>query len=155
MKHFLLWVLALVWHSGICLGQSGVITTVAGGGPRDGALATQISIGYHIGIATDATGNFYIASVGSNRVFRVAPSGAITIVAGNGTIGSSGDGGPATEASVRPVAVTVDAAGNMFIAEQYPHDIRKVTPSGVIATLAKPSLSGLLYNVAVDSSGDA
>lgn len=118
----------------------GTITTVAGNGiPGDGGddgPATEASLQYPFGAAVDSSGNLYIADTLNNRVRRVT-AGIIVTVAGNGTKGFSGDGGPATEASLGwPEDVTVDGAGNLYIADTDNRRIRKVDPSGVITTLA-------------------
>ena len=118
----------------------GIITTVAGGGGPglgDGGPATSASLVNASDVAVDAAGNLYIADIGSNRVRKVNPSGIISTVAGNGDFGFSGDGGPATDASLRyPSGVAVDAAGNLYIAEYGNSRVRKVNPSGIITTVA-------------------
>ncbi len=129
--------------------SNGVITTVAGNGTGgfsgDGGPATsaQIYNPYELkvdainNLCVDAAGNLYIADSGNNRVREVTPAGVITTVAGTGTGGFSGDGGPATSAQLHgPTGVTVDAAGNLFIADSANHRVRKVTPTGVISTVA-------------------
>jgi uncharacterized protein (TIGR03437 family) len=119
---------------------SGIITTVAGtgaGGPLgDGGPATSASLGPS-GLAIDAAGNLFVADYSSHRIRKVTPSGTITTVAGNGVAGFSGDGGPATSASLNyPTGTAVDAAGNLFIADQDNNRVRKVTPGGTITTVA-------------------
>ncbi len=85
------------------------------------------------GIAVDASGNLYVA--GSNEIFEIS-NGPPTVVAGNGTAGFSGDGGPAASAELNTAeSVAVDAAGNLYIADFMNNRIRKVT-KGVIATIA-------------------
>ena len=120
---------------------SGIISTVAGNGTRgfsgDGGPATSASLYYPTGVAVDAAGNLYIADRGNDRIRRVNAAGIISTLAGNGTYGFSGDGGPATAASLRlPTGVAVDAAGNLYIADTYNGRVRKVTPSGTISTVA-------------------
>ena len=88
------------------------------------------------GIATDEAGNLFIADTGNYRVRRVAPSNIIRTVAGNGLEAYSGDGGPATEAAVRPQDVAVDPGGNLLIADRDNHRVRRVSPSGIIQTAA-------------------
>ncbi len=79
------------------------------------------------GIAADARGNIYIADQGNHRIRRVSPEGVITTFAGIGTAGFSGDGGPALQARLNfPYGVTVDARGNVIIADQGNHRIRRV-----------------------------
>ena len=134
----------------------GVITTVAGNGTAgysgDGEPATNASLGYPLGVALDISGNLYIAQSYNNRIRNVDTSGIITTVAGNGTYGYSGDGGPATNASLRaPSDVAVDASGNLYIADSANHCIRKVDTAGIITTVAGMSHPS---DVAVDASGN-
>src|SRR5207247_3916186 len=104
------------------LGQDnsvGIITTVAGTGgggfSGDGGPATSASLSSPDGVAVDTAGNLYIADRFNNRVRKVSTAGNITTVAGNGIQGFSGDGGPATSASLNiPVAVALDTAGNLY-----------------------------------------
>ncbi|MDQ6836984.1 MAG: NHL repeat-containing protein [Actinomycetota bacterium] len=117
--------------------SSGIITTVAGNGSfgfsGDGGLATSAALGNPGGVAVDAAGNLFIADSGNQRVREVtASSGIITTVAGNGTTGFSGDGGPATAAGLNsPQGVALDTAGNLYIADQGNHVVREVV--GVVA----------------------
>ncbi len=120
---------------------TGAITTVAGNGTDafsgDGGPATDASLQDPSGVAVDNAGNLFIADLTNQRVRRVdATTGIITTVAGNGTRGFSGDGGPATSASLRdPSGVAVDGVGNIFIADPVNQRIRKVA-AGVITTVA-------------------
>ena len=123
---------------------AGVISTVAGNGSGgfsgDGGPATSASFSSatgHQGISVDRGGNLYLADYSNQRVRKVDSSGIITTVAGNGIRTYSGDGGPATSASLTdPVAVAVDAAGNLYIAEFAGNRVRKVDTAGVITTAA-------------------
>jgi sugar lactone lactonase YvrE len=152
---------------------SGIITTVAGNGiagyAGDGGAATSAMLSNPFGVAVDAAGNLFIADSGNQRIRKVSTSGIITTVAGNGTYGYSGDGGAATSAMLSdPYGVTVDAAGNLFIADSGNQRIRKVSTSGIITTVAGngtagyagdggAATSGLLsgpQDVAVDSAGN-
>jgi len=109
---------------------SGIITTVAGTGidgySGDGDPATSAKISQPKQIALDAAGNLFITDYYSQRIRKVDTSGIITTVAGNGTLGEGGDGGPATSASLRyPNALAVDHSGNLFIGDDSMR-IRKV-----------------------------
>ena len=123
---------------------TGEITTVAGNGTNgfsgDGGLATSASLSVPVGIALDNKGNVFFADYYANsRIRRIdAVTGIITTVAGNGTVGFSGDGGPATSASLYyPSGVAVDKAGNLFIADPNNQRIRRVDAStGIITTVA-------------------
>ena len=123
------------------VGPGGGITTVAGNGAKgysgDGSPATSASLAYPIGIAMDRAGNLFIADSDNNRIRVVSPGGIITTVAGNGAAGYSGDGGPATSASLNyPVDVAVDGAGDLFIADGGNNRVRKASPGGTITTIA-------------------
>jgi uncharacterized protein (TIGR03437 family) len=124
--------------------SNGVITTVAGnatpgyGGDNGPALAAQVA---PYGVAVDSAGNLYIAEPGNFRIRKVS-HGVITTVAGNGTQGFSGDGGPATAAQLNsPWGVAVDSDGNLYIGDQGNHRVRKVS-NGAIATVAGSGMAG-------------
>jgi sugar lactone lactonase YvrE len=126
---------------------SGVISTVAGNGIKgygvDGVTATSVSLNGPNGVAVDAAGYIYITDDYNHRIRKVNPSGVISTVAGNGIQGYSGDGDAATNASLNgPSGVSVDAAGNLYIADNGNHRIRKVTTSGVISTVAGNGIGG-------------
>ncbi len=122
------------------------ISTIAGGGPN-GLAALSSSIGHPGAIAFDSTGNAYIADIYSNRILEVS-MGTVTVVAGNGASGDSGDGGPATSATLDgPEGVAVDGSGNIFIADTGNALIREVTASnGVIQTVAGSAALGAGYS---------
>jgi uncharacterized protein (TIGR03437 family) len=121
------------------LGAQGVITTVAGTTWRltgDGGPATNAPLG-QLDIAVDAAGNLFAADGSNNIVVKISPAGILTVVAGNGTGGFSGDGGPASQARVNnPRGLAVDAGGNLYIADHFNNLVRKVTPTGTITTVA-------------------
>ena len=119
----------------------GVLTTIGGNGLQgyagDGGAALAAELSSPRGIAVDGLGNLYIADELNFRIRRIDATGTITTVAGNGTSGSSGDGGPAIDAELTtPVAIAIDALGNLYIADEEANRIRKVDTAGVITTLA-------------------
>ncbi|HEY1242906.1 MAG TPA: hypothetical protein VGF16_20230 [Bryobacteraceae bacterium] len=90
-----------------------------------------------LGIATDAAGNVYVSDYLDNRVKKIATDGTVSTIAGNGTGGFAGDGGPAASAQINaPAGLAVDAANNLYIADFANNLVRKVTPDGVINTVA-------------------
>ena len=147
-------VLAAFGLAQFALGQT-TITTVAGG-PGEGPTATAIALRSPRAIAADSVGSVYIADTESQRIRKVTAAGVISVVAGNGVPGFSGDGGPAVAAQLRdPTGVAVDSAGNVYIADMGNHRIRRVTSGGVISTLTGGT-TDLLSNpagVAVDGAG--
>ena len=123
------------------------INTVAGGGPNN-LPAQQASIGSAQSVALDGAGNVYIADAFSSQIFKVSTTGTLTVVAGNGTMGYSGDGAAATSAALnQPESVFVDGSGNIFIADTYNSVIREVTASnGYIQTVAGNFAAGAGYS---------
>ena len=125
---------------------TGIISTIAGNGNStysgDGgpATAAQLSCG---GLCFDATGNLYFADGTNNRIRKINTAGIISTVAGNGTAGTSGDGGAATAAELNNVAdVAIDVLENLYIAGWYGNTIRKVNTAGIINTVAGNGTNG-------------
>lgn len=127
---------------------AGTITTVAGPGVRgtsgDGGPATQAYIGADVGVTALPDGSYLIAHQDSPAVRRVFPDGTITTIAGNGTAGYSGDGGPATAATLNGVSAAIPApSGGYLIADPNNNAVRRVAPDGTISTVAgQPPGSG-------------
>ncbi len=125
----------------------GFITTLVGNGSPgfagDGGPAAAAQLNNPFGIEIDVAGNLYIADTYNNRIRKVTPAGLITTIAGQGNPGFSGDEGPAALAELKgPFGVNVDAAGNIFISDSLNHRIRRVTPEGVIDTVAGSGVQG-------------
>lgn len=120
---------------------TGIITTVAGNGGADngadGGLATEATLYFPEDIAVDAAGSLFIADAGKNVIREVSTTGIITTIAGDGTAGYGGDGGPATNAQLdSPEGLAVDAAGDLFIADTGNSVVREIDTSGTIHTVA-------------------
>jgi uncharacterized protein (TIGR03437 family) len=117
--------------------QTYTIQTFAGGGLPVGIPGISASLSLPAYVALDAAGNLFFTDPTENIVLRFdAKTGLLTLVAGNGTPGFSGDVGPATSAQLNfPRGVAVDSAGNVYIADTYNNRIRKVS-NGVISTVA-------------------
>ncbi|MBS1859407.1 MAG: hypothetical protein JST11_28795, partial [Acidobacteria bacterium] len=129
--------------------SSGTITTIAGGAigfSGDGGPAAGAGLLLPGGLAVDGAGNLYIADIGDNRIRKVNAAGIISTVAGNGTKGFSGDGGPATAAGLNlsssHVGLAVDSTGNLYIPDPGNNRVRGVDAGGSITTVAGNGIAG-------------
>lgn len=128
------------------IGADGILRNFAGSGPGgvqnrgfagDGGPATSAKLNNPIGMTFDHLGNLYFADHDNQRIRKVDTNGVITTIAGNGTMGFSGDGGLAIHAQLHaPHGVAVDLEGNVYIADTTNYRIRKITPDGIIQTIA-------------------
>ena len=145
--------------------SAATISTVAGNGEGDayftdvynGALATSVAARGVSGIATDAAGNLYY-NANTHVVKRDASTGLVTLIAGNGTFGFSGDGGAATNAAIQGLGVTglgFDLSGNLLIADSYNSRMRAVNlTTGIIVTpWGDPSTNGYVTDMEYDGGG--
>ena len=159
------------------LGEDGLIDIFAGGGsqngefPQDGDPARGASLSYITAVASDPSGNVYFVDSGWQRVALVTPEGTIRRIAGNGTHGDAGDGGPALDASFNfsydNTGLAVDASGNVYVSDSGNNRVRVIRPDGTIDTFAGngepgyngdggPAREANLYapgNIAVDRNG--
>lgn len=153
---------------------AGTITTIGGtstaGYNGDNMAATAAQLNDPNGIAIDATGNVYVADRSNHRIRKIDAGGNITTVAGTGASGYSGDNAAATAAQLNaPRGIAVDAAGNVYIADQANHRVRKLTiATGTIATVAGNGTQGFsgdngpataaafngIYALALDAAGN-
>ena len=129
------------------VGTTGIITTFAGvgtaGSAGDGGPATAAQLDNPCGMAWDHVGNLYIADRSNHKIRQVAPDGTIRTFAGSGVAGSAGDLGAATSAQFNaPVAVALDAASNLYVADYFNNKIRKVTPGGIVSTWVGTGAAG-------------
>lgn len=127
----------------------GIITTFAGTGTGgysgDGGPASAAQLNNPYRLFIDSAGNKYITDCGNSCIRKIDVGGIITTVAGNGTMGFSGDNGPATAAQLKfPRSVAIDRSGNLYIADANNHRVRRVAPSGIITTIAGTGIAG--YN---------
>jgi uncharacterized protein (TIGR03437 family) len=141
------------------ISTSGIITTFAGGGiGGDGGQAASAKLLSATAMTFDNAGNFYILDGLDSRVRKVSTGGIITTVAGTGTSGYSGDGGPAASAHLlRPTAIAVDASGNLYIAEGAPLIVVNPFPVGTSFTPGQPrirrvSSDGIITTIAGNGS---
>ena len=143
---------------------AGVVTTFAGStiGFADGT-GSAAQFNRPQGVAVDSSGTVYVGDTGNNRVRKITPAGVVTNFAGSGTVGSADGTGGAAQ-FYRPEGVAVDSSGTVYVVDAANHRIRKITPAGVVTTLAG-STAGFAdgtgaaaqfswpNGVAVDSSG--
>jgi sugar lactone lactonase YvrE len=155
---------------------AGVVTRFAGtifgdspcgseNGPGDAARFSFAN-----GVATDSAGNVYVADTFNNKIRKITPAGVVSTLAGSGAFGFA-DGTGAAAQFRSPRGVAVDGAGNVYVADQLNHNIRQVTPGGVVTSVAgaipsptpaSGSTDGIgsaarfnnPYGVAVDSTGN-
>ena len=151
---------------------AGIIITIAGTGASgyngDGIPATAAQLYNPYAVAVDRAGNVYISDVDNERIRKVGTTGIITTIAGTGTAGVSGIGGPATAAELsEPIGVAVDSAGNVYIADAWNSRICAINTSGLLNAIAGNGTAGfsgdggaanlaglnLPYGVAADRSG--
>lgn len=128
-----------------------LIHTIAGNGTfgfsGDGGQAINALLRNPSGIIFDPAGNLIVSDFSNHRLRKITPAGVITTIAGTGVSGSTGDGGQATSAQLNsPVSAIFDTAGNLYVSEFQGSRIRKITPAGIISTVAGTGVAG--------SSGD-
>jgi YD repeat-containing protein len=128
------------------INADGTMIKVTGNGTfsdsGDGGPATLATVNGVAALAVGPDGSLYLSEPTSAIVRRVAPFGIITTVAGKGVRGFSGDGGPATRASIAPYGIAAGPDGSLYIAEPLNNRIRRVDPSGIISTLAGTDRAG-------------
>jgi uncharacterized protein (TIGR03437 family) len=127
--------------------QSQVITTVAGNGAEgfsgDGGQAISASFNHPRAIPVDSTGAMYIADTDNYRIRKVSSNGTIETLAGTGVMGYSGDGGLAVNAELSDASgLILDGAGNVYVADASNRRVRKITPGGVITSIAGTGIQG-------------
>ena len=132
----------------------GVVTTLAGtpgqSGYADGSGATA-QFANPQGVAVDGAGNVYVADSNSHTIRKITGSGVVTTLAGNGGIGGSADGTGNAARFYYPCGVAVDGTGNVYVGDTNNYTVRKITPAGVVTTLA--GAAGV--NGSVDGTGSA
>lgn len=149
---------------------AGVVTTLAGlagTSGTDNATGTAARFNFPVGLVVDAAGNIFVADSANHVIRKIAVDGAVTTFAG--TMGSPGSNdGTGTAAKFNhPYRLALDATGHLYVADTFNHSIRKITPAGVVTTLAgSPGVAGVVdgagsaarfnkpYGLAVDATGN-
>ncbi len=125
----------------------GKLGVIAGDGRQgfagDGAAATAAELNSPEAVLSDSAGNLYIADTGNHRVRKISVTGIVTTLAGTGTAGNTGDGGPALQAQLRrPRGLALDSAGHIYIADTGNHRVRELRTDGTIAAVAGDGTEG-------------
>ncbi|GAL84278.1 endoglucanase-like protein [Sporocytophaga myxococcoides] len=118
---------------------AGIVTTLAGSGSLGSAdgMGIAASFNFPTGIVLDAAGNIYITDSGNHKIRKITPGGVVSTFAGSGDWRPLGDDGLGTSASFdNPKGITIDASGNLYVADMMNRKIRKITPAGMVTTLA-------------------
>jgi sugar lactone lactonase YvrE len=151
------------------ISPSGVVTTIAGlagaAGSTDGD-ATTARFFFPQSVVLDAAGNLFVLDTGNNTVRKISSSGMVSTIAGVAGVAGSADGSGAAASFNNPGAMAIDSAGNLYITDSGNHTVRKLTPAGIVSTLAgTPGIFGFQdgagsaarfnspFGVAVDGSG--
>jgi sugar lactone lactonase YvrE len=149
------------------ISPAGLVTTIAGSGTQGSANGTGVYASFYqpTSVAADASGDVYVADDENHLVREISPAGVVTTLAGSGVQGSADGTGIAASFSY-PQGVAVDAAGNVYVADYGNNMVRKITPAGIVTTLAGSGTPGstngistvALFNeptgVAVDAAGN-
>jgi sugar lactone lactonase YvrE len=125
------------------ISSGGLVTTLAGTSPngaKDGSTAV-VRLDNPAGIAVDTSGNVYVADWGKDLIRKISAGGKVTDLAGNGNPGSK-DGTGSSSSFYLPGGIAVDASGNVYVADTYNNMIRKISPGGVVTTLAGKKAKG-------------
>jgi sugar lactone lactonase YvrE len=128
-------------------------STLAGSGSRGSTDGTGANARFiePTDVAVDATGNVYVADSYNNKIRKITPNGVVTTLAGTGAEGST-DGTGTSASFASPSGVAVDSSGNVYVADYYNHKIRKISPSGVVSTLAGSGEYGSTDGIGTDAS---
>jgi sugar lactone lactonase YvrE len=139
------------------ISPSGVVTTLAGSGDgfADGT-GTAARFSSPSGVAVDGSGNVYVTDEENNRIRKISPAGEVSFLAGSGeTCPNSGgfsDGTGKAASFNEPNGVAIDGSGNVYVADQGNHRIRKISPSGMVTTLAGSGIRGNTNGIGTSAS---
>ncbi len=128
----------------------GVVTTVAGSGTAGLVNAAGMGAQFNApsGLVFDSSGNLYVVDTMNHCVRKISPQGIVTTVAGSGTAGYIDSTGMAAQFN-KPCGVAIDKDGNLYVADEGNNNIRKITPQGVVTTLAGTSIAGYVDGAGV------
>jgi sugar lactone lactonase YvrE len=131
----------------------GIVTTLAGSGNKGSSDGIGIAASFYVpkGIATDATGNIYVADGLNNKIRKITQEGVVTTLAGSGSPGST-DGIGTLASFDYPTGITTDTKGNIYVTDGSAYKVRKITPSGVVTTLAGSGSQSSIDGVGTSAS---
>lgn len=123
---------------------AGVVTTFAGSGGSGSfdATGTNASFNAPYDVAIDGSGNLFVSDESNNKIRKITPAGVVTTFAGSGAAGSADGTGTAASFNL-PQGLTFDKNGNLYVADMNNNKIRKITPDGVVTTIAGTGVAGL------------
>ncbi|MGZ9674710.1 Ig-like domain-containing protein [Flavobacterium sp. GNP001] len=129
------------------------VSTFAGSGAIGATDGTSASASFYrpSGVTVDATGNIYVVDTYNQKIRKITPAGVVSTFAGNGSAGAT-DGPAATASFYAPSGITIDAAGNIYVADIGSRKIRKITPAGIVSTIAGSGLAGSNDGLAANAS---
>ena len=132
---------------------AGIVTTLAGSGivgATDG-IGTAASFNTPQGLAIDSSGNVYVADSFNNKIRKITVAGVVTTLAGSGIDGAA-DGVGSSASFGGPTDVAVDGSGNVYVADDFNHKIRKITPAGLVSTFAGNNTAGAADGIGTAAS---
>ena len=134
----------------------GAVTTYAGtpgvSGTADGAALSAARFNHPTGVAADGSGNVYVADTTNNTIRKITPAGAVSTLAGLAGVSGSSDGAGSAALFSRPGGLALDSLLNLYVADTGNSTIRKITPAGVVTTVAGlPGVAGLKDGVGNDA----
>jgi sugar lactone lactonase YvrE len=120
------------------IAPGGAVTTLAGSGARGGADGTGAAASFFgpSALVVDAGGNVFVADPGNNAIRKIAPGGVVTTFAGSAAQGGSADGVGTAARFQNPQAIAIDGTGSLYVGDYLNHTIRRITPAGVVTTIA-------------------
>jgi PKD repeat protein len=127
------------------INSAGIVTNFAGNGTYNFAngLDTNAKFRSPSSVACDLAGNVYVADQYNNRIRKITPAGLVSTYAGSGVIGTT-DGLADSARFNFPTGVACDMVGNVYVADQYNHKIRKISPAGIVSTFCGVGIAGFL-----------
>ena len=130
------------------ISASGVVTTLAGTAGQSGSVdGTGAAARFNLptGITCNAQGDLYVSDLGSHLIRKITAAGVVTTLAGQASVSGSTDGSGTTALFFKPSGLTIDSAGNIYVADMGNSTLRKISASGVVSTLAGlPTIDGLM-----------